>query len=203
MKHVVSLYFVLLAISNIAYAVIASYSPNTQVFVTRNSLEPDKWSSVWLIEHHIDPNAVIEVYSTGAPLSNGVALSVPQSEYKRSGGRSSFENLLIAFEWHDPVLGRLDRIVTSIETTAWNSSDDPFVQAAEQNFRCLQGRYGRACVPVRYDARFFGQLYSQHGLAGWRSVGLPLSTNHLPEKSAKEKFIQCARDQRLCLKSVS
>jgi len=320
----------LLVISGIAYAVITTFPPRAQIFVTWDSLEPDKWSSIWLIKHHIDPNAVVEVHPTGDPLGEGIAFGVPQADYKRSGNRSAFESLLIAFNQKDPILQQLGGIITAIETTSWNSPNDPLVHTVEQNFRRLQDRYGRANVPISCYAHFFDVLYTQladasglgvlnqsliqavnnqsceqaqsmverkranrvkevaigqllseialnktvvfvdtrepaeflkshipgainipmrdlnqniyeqlrqadrvisycvkdfrgyevarqmldngvnkvvvmkpHGLSGWQSMGLPMTSDSLPEKVAKEQLIQCARDQQLCLKSAS
>lgn len=319
-----------LALSSVAYAIIASLTPLPKTFVTWDSLEPDKWSSIWLIKNYIDPNAVIEVHPTGDPLSGGIAFGVPQAEYKRSGNQSTFESLLLGFEQQDPVLQHLGRIITAIETTLWNSPNDPLVHTVEQNFRRLQDRYGRAYVPMSCYAHFFDVLYASlaestmplivnqslsqavndqsceqgpnlaerkranrvkevsidqllseialdknvvfvdtrepaefqkshipgainipmrdlnqrvyeqlkqadrvisycvkdfrgyevarqmrdngvhnvavmkpHGLSGWQSLGLPLTSSDLPEKTAKEQLAQCARDQQLCLTSAS
>ncbi|ODS23282.1 hypothetical protein AB835_09685 [Candidatus Endobugula sertula] len=148
-----------LILSGIAYAVISSRETSTPTFVTWESLEPDKWSSIWLIKHYIDPQAVIEVYPTGDPLGQGVMFGVPQADYKRSNGQSTFESLLVGFNQQDPVLKKLGSIITTIETTAWNVANDPWVHTVEQNFRRLQDRYSRIYVPVSCYGHFFDVLY--------------------------------------------
>jgi len=150
----------LLAIFSIAYTVITTMSVPAKTFVTWDSLEPDKWSSIWLIKNHIDPAAVVEVRPTGSRLDGGVAFGVPQAEYKRSGNQSTFESLLLGFNQQDPVLEKLGRIITAIETTSWNSANDPLVHTVEQNFRRLQDRYGRVYVPSSCYGHFFDVLYT-------------------------------------------
>jgi len=153
-------FFGLLAVSSIAYAVISSIDSSAKTFVTWDSLEPDKWSSIWLIKHHIDPAAVVEVYPTGDPLDSGIAFGVPEAVYKRSGRQSTFESLLLGFNQQDPVLKKLGSIITAIETTSWNSANDPLTHTVEQNFRRLQDRYGRAYVPISCYGNFFDVLYT-------------------------------------------
>jgi len=149
----------LLGLSSIAYALMSKLDPSTNNFVTWDSLEPDKWSSIWLIKTHIDPDASIEVRPTGDPLGGGILFGVPKASYKRSGNQSTFESLLIGFEQQDPALKRLGAIITAIETTAWNVASDPTVHTVEQNFRRLQDKYGRAYVPISCYGHFFNVLY--------------------------------------------
>jgi len=158
--HVKRFFFlsVLIALSGVAYALISSV-PTVQKFVTWDSLEPDKWSTIWLIKKHINPNAVIEILPTGSELSDGIAFGVPQAQYKRSSDSSTFENILLAFDKNDPVLREFGKIITEIETTSWSTANDPIVHIVEQNFRRLQDRYGRAYVPVSCYAHFFDVLY--------------------------------------------
>ena len=151
----------LIVVSSIAYAVKFELGSSINIFVTWDSLEPDKWSSIWLIKTHIDPNAEIEVRPTGDPLAKGIAFGVPDAPYKRSGNQSTFENLLTGFEEFDPTLVQLGKIITAIETTAWNAPGDPYVHTVEQNFRRLQDKYGRAFVPVSCYGHFFNVLYNE------------------------------------------
>jgi len=67
----------LLTVSSIAYAVIAKRDTSASKFVTRDSLEPDTWSSICLITQHIAPHTVIEVRPTGGPF-----FGIPQAQYK-------------------------------------------------------------------------------------------------------------------------
>ncbi len=161
MRRYFFLSLTMLLASSIAYAVISLDQPPAQKFITWDSLEPDKWSSIWLIKRYIDTNAIVEVRSTGDSVDGGIAFGVPQAEYKRSGNRSTFESLLAAFDQQDPTLQHLGRIITAIETTSWNTANDPLVHTIEQNFRRLQDYYGRAYVPIHCYAHFFDVVYAQ------------------------------------------
>ena len=163
MKRSFSLFWAiaLLATLSAVYAAVAPHSSTTPTFVTWNSLEPDKWSSIWLIRRHINSDATIEVHPAGDPLGDGIPFGVPQAEYKRSGTHSAFESLLVGFDQQDAALQRMGRIITAIETTAWSAPSDPEVHIVEQSFRRLQDRYGRAYVPIGCYGHFFDVLYTQ------------------------------------------
>lgn len=162
------------AISSIAYAVITSRPPPPQVFATWDSLEPDKWSSIWLIKHYIDPNAIVEVRPTGDSLHGSIPFGVPQAQYKRTSERSTFESLIVGFNLNDAILSRMGHIINTIETTSWNTPNDPVVHVVEQNFRRLQDKYGRAYVPISCYSHFFDALYTSlshsEGLDGLNSA---------------------------------
>lgn len=114
----------LLGLIAVLSVVITQSRTPTPLFTTWDSLEPDKWSSIWLIKRHIAPNAVIEVRPTGDPLIESVTFGVPQAQYKRSSNQSTFESLLAGFDQQDRTLKRLGKIITAIETTAWNTTND-------------------------------------------------------------------------------
>lgn len=153
----------LLVISSIVYAVISQIESSTRIFVTWDSLEPDKWSSIWLIKNHIDPEASIEVRPIGDPLDGGIAFGVPDAGYRRSGTGSTFESLLVGFNQQDSTLKRFGQIITAIETTSWNTANNPLAYTVEQNFRRLQDAYDRIYVPIGCYGHFFDVLYK--GLA--------------------------------------
>ncbi len=150
---------IILVVSSIARAVSISMHDKAQTFATWDSLEPDKWSSIWLIKKHIDSNVNIEVRPTGTPLDGYMTFGVPQAKYRRSGNRSTFEALLKGYQQTDPILLRMGKLITQIETTSWNTANDPFAYTIEQNFRYLQDRFNRFDVPVNCYAHFFDVLY--------------------------------------------
>lgn len=184
MKRFITLICIgLLAASSVTYGVISQIKSSARTFVTWESLEPDKWSSIWLIKNHIDKNAIIEVHPTGDVLGEGTAFGIPNAAYKRSGKQSTFESLLIGFGQQDPTLKRLGEIITAIETTAWNAASDPFVYTVEQNFRRLQDRYGRAYVPISCYGHFFDVLYESL-LSNTDAEGLHQSLNQAVENQS-------------------
>ena len=138
-KWVITLFCVtLLGLVAVLSVVITQSRTPTPLFTTWDSLEPDKWSSIWLIKRHIAPYAIIEVRPTGDPSIEGVTFGVPQAQYKRSSNQSTFEILLAGFDQQDRTLQRLGNIITAIETTAWNTANDPLVYLIEQQFRLLR-----------------------------------------------------------------
>ncbi|MBX2809171.1 MAG: chromate resistance protein [Cellvibrionaceae bacterium] len=171
-KHwMLSACIALLTLSGLAYVLVQSIDsqsvdgtdrPDTsRTFVTWDSLEPDKWASIWLINTHIDPQAAIEIRPTGDTLTGGIAFGVPEAQYKRSANQSAFASLLAGFQQTDSVLQQVAEIITAIETTAWNTASDPRVAVVEQHFRRLQDRYSRVSVPVSCYGHFFDVLYQQ------------------------------------------
>ena len=183
-KWVITLFCVtLLGLVAVLSVVITQSRTPTPLFTTWDSLEPDKWSSIWLIKRHIAPNAIIEVRPTGDPFIEGVTFGVPQAKYKRSSNQSTFESLLAGFDQQDRTLQRLGKIITAIETTAWNTANDPMVYLIEQQFRLLQDRYSRVNVPLGCYGHFFDVLYDQ------------LLTN-VDRKQLQQKLGQAINDQQ-------
>jgi len=125
-----------------------------------DGLEPDRWSSIWLIKRHIDPTAEISIVPVGAQINNAVSIATPNSEIKRTHGFSNYENMVKAFsKTSDAGLMRLGRIINEIEISPWRSPT-PAVAVVEQQFRELQFKYNRIDVPYDCYAGFFDTLYA-------------------------------------------
>lgn len=150
----------LLTASSLTYAVVGFSDTADSTYVTWESLEPDNWSSIWLIKRHIEPSAAIEIRPTGDSLSGGVAFGVPGAKYKRTADLSTFQSLLTQLDQSDAVLQQMGAILYAIETTSWYSGEDSRVDSVERHFRRLQDRHGRAYVPVSCYGHFFDTLYS-------------------------------------------
>lgn len=150
----------ILTASGLTYAVVGFSDTTDSTYVTWESLEPDNWSSIWLIKRHINPNATVEIRPTGDSLSGGVAFGVPEANYRRTADHSTFQSLLTHLDQPDAVLQQMGSILYAIETTSWYSGEDPKVDSVERHFRQLQDRYGRTYVPVSCYGHFFDTLYS-------------------------------------------
>ncbi len=157
----------LLVVSGSIYSSLLP-SQRTVTFVTWESLEPDKWASIWLIKRYINPDSTIEVRQTGAPLADGIAFGVPDSKYMRSGSGSTFESLLDGFAVDNKGLAKMGEIITAIETTAWATANDPLANTVEHYFRRLQDKYARRLVPVDCYGQFFDALFE--GLGNSQSI---------------------------------
>ncbi len=130
-------------------------------YYTWDGLEPDKWGSVWLLKRHIDPASKLSIVPPGAQMKDAVAIDTPQAQYKRSGGRSTFENMTLAFGHEtDPVLVKIGSIIKELEISAW-TRNSPLTSVVEQQFRALQYQYNRVDVPTACYSGFFDQLYTQ------------------------------------------
>ncbi len=128
-------------------------------YYTWDGLEPDRWSSIWLLKRHLDPSAEISIVPVGAQVNNATAIATPKSTVRRTHGFSNYENMVKAFEKTDDVgLMRIGKMINEIEISPWKSST-PAVAVVEQKFRELQFKYNRVDVPYDCYAGFFDVLY--------------------------------------------
>ena len=131
-----------------------------QSYYTWDGLEPDRWSSIWLLKRHLDPAAEISILPVGGQLSNASAIATPNAEIKRTHGFSNYENMLSASDKSDDIgLLRIGKLINEIEISPWKSST-PVVSVVENQFRELQLRYNRTDVPHECYAGFFDVLYA-------------------------------------------
>ncbi|HFD31673.1 MAG TPA: hypothetical protein ENJ28_03005 [Gammaproteobacteria bacterium] len=128
-------------------------------YYTWEGLEPDRWSSVWLLKRHIDTSSEISILPVGAQINNAIAIATPKSKVKRTHGFSNYENMVKAYnKSSDAGLIRLGKIINEIEISPWRSST-PAVAVVETQFRALQLKYNRIDVPYDCYAGFFDVLY--------------------------------------------
>ena len=132
----------------------------TQRYFSWDGLEPDRWSSIWLLKRHINSSAEISIVPVGAQINNATAIATPKSEVKRTHGFSNFENMVKAYDkTNDIGLMRIGQFINELEISPWRSST-PAVAVVEQQFRALQYKYNRVDVPYDCYAVFFDVLYS-------------------------------------------
>ena len=130
-----------------------------QKYYTWDGLEPDRWSSIWLLKRHVDPSAEMSILPVGAQINDATAIATPKSKIKRTHGFSNFENMVKAYDkTGDAGLMRIGKIINEIEISPWRSST-PAVAVVEQQFRELQFKYNRIDVPYDCYAGFFDILY--------------------------------------------
>lgn len=140
-------------------ACFGSSEQKAKRYYSWEGLEPDRWSSIWLLKRHIDPAAEILILPVGAQISNAIAIATSKSKIKRTHGFSNYENMVKAFEkTSDTGLMRIGKIINEIEISPWRSST-PAVAVVEQKFRELQFKYNRIDVPYECYSGFFDILY--------------------------------------------
>ena len=151
----------LLLFASMLASCIDNPSQKPKQYYTWDGLEPDKWGSVWLLKRHIDPASRLSIVPPGAEIKDAVAIDTPKAKYKRSGGNSTFENMIVGFGYDgDPVLVKIGGIIKELEVSAW-TSNSPLTSVVEQQFRALQYQYNRVDVPTVCYSGFFDQLYAQ------------------------------------------
>ena len=91
--------------------------PSTQFqsrrWVTRPRPSIDRLSSAWLIRRFIDPFATFGFTLDPAP--DDVPFDMPGIGFTHQGVMCTFETLVAAFHSHNPVVGRLSRIVHDLD----------------------------------------------------------------------------------------
>ena len=131
----------------------------SQQYYTWDGLEPDRWSSIWLLKRHIDSTAEISILPVGSQVNNAIAIATPTSDVKRTHGFSNYENMLKASASADDAgLRRIGKIINEIEISPWSYST-PAVAVVEKQFRELQFKYNRVDVPYGCYSGFFDVLY--------------------------------------------
>lgn len=90
-----------------------------QTYVTRESLEPDKLASIWLIKRHVDKEARFVFVAAGIPLTNGIPFDTPEAEFRRYAKLSCFESILKRHQITDPALRHIGELIHDIEINYW------------------------------------------------------------------------------------
>lgn len=96
-------------------------------WVTWERVGIDRMGSAWLIQRHIDPEAVFTFVPRGTqpPPELGEPFDIPGARFSHHRGRATFHSLLAAHPLKDPVLERLARIIDEADT-----AQDAFVEPA-------------------------------------------------------------------------
>jgi hypothetical protein len=90
-----------------------------RTYVTRESLEPDKLASMWLIQRHVDAMARFVFVADGIPFTNGIPFDTPEAEYRRYANLSCFESILKANSLTNAALRRMGDLMHDIEVNYW------------------------------------------------------------------------------------
>lgn len=157
-------------------------------YITWDSLEPDKWASVWLIKK-INPDADIVIRPVGAPINEGIPFGVPEAHLKRSHGVSLYESVLTGFEVSDPELMAIGQMIHDIEIMPWDQDSNVHSADLELAFRELQERFPQRYVPIACYSEFFDSAYRLLKARAPREEWLQLG-----EKSASGKDCAMATD---------
>ena len=95
-------------------------------YVTRNSLEPDKVASIWLIQRFVDQQATFVFAAEGIPLTNGIPFDTPEADYRRYATLSCFESILEKQRLgNNAGLRRLGDLIHDVEINYWGEKRFP------------------------------------------------------------------------------
>jgi len=143
-------------------SVVASNLP-AKNFQTIESLEPDIWASVWLIDRVAGGAVSTLVEADPSPRKGYLSFGFRGADIFNPKG-SNYKELLSRLGVEDPVLASLGDLVANVENLGWQVQKNDNVSEFETEFRRMQAVYGRYWVPVGCYKHFFDQYYEQ--LAG-------------------------------------
>ena len=132
-------------------------------YQTNESLEPDIWASVWLIDRVLGVDGSILVEAESRKRIGYTSYGYPGADIYTVKG-SHYKLLVEKLEINDPVLTQLGDLVAGVEDLGWQSQNNVSVASFEADFRKLQASYGRYWVPVGCYKEFFDGYYNK--LAG-------------------------------------
>jgi len=132
-------------------------------FITWESREMDTWASVWLINQYIAPGAHVKIRPTGSPTQEGIAFALPDAQFKKTNGRSTFESLVSHYNIDAPEVKAIAGLIRAIEVAPWANSGDHLARQVENAFRGMDKQFRPGKVPVScYQSFFSGLAKSLH-----------------------------------------
>jgi len=91
---------------------------------TWENMEVDKCASAWLLKRHVDDRAEFVFFPVGELVTGAIAFDTPDAELRRTGTRSTFENILAINGINDTCLDRIAAIIHQLEVSSWESMRD-------------------------------------------------------------------------------
>ena len=90
-----------------------------QLYVTWETLEPDKLASIWLIKRFIDTEARFSFVPKDTLITNGIPFDTPDAEFRRYQALSCFQSILQKHAITNAALLRIGEITHDIEINYW------------------------------------------------------------------------------------
>ena len=156
-------------IVKLVLAVVLSYSgmislshasdDTVEEFLTQETLEPDIWASVWLINKVLGNKATVVVEPTPRTNRNRTSFGFLGADIFSTKG-SHYAMLLEILDANNSTLTELGKIVAGVEDLGWQADANQSVSRFEAEFRKLQSSHGRYWVPLGCYKSFFDNLYA-------------------------------------------
>ncbi len=155
----------------------------TSKYISWQGIEPDKWSSFWLIKRYISPKAFFQLVPPNSEPPegySGILLDMPGALINRSKDTSLFAQINDLLPEEHPELEYIEQIIYDVEVNVWERPRHPHSTWFESMFRSLQERYQKESVPSECYLLFFDQLAE---IAKKTNISADLYQNALTLKS--------------------
>jgi hypothetical protein len=96
-----------------------AYQYNNHLYSTWNNLEVDKCAAAWLLLKFVDSRAIFRFYPEGELIKAGIPFDTPDSRFRRTHNRTSFEAVADIFKISDPKVTKMADIIRDIELNIW------------------------------------------------------------------------------------
>lgn len=133
----------------------------TNKYISWQGIEPDKWSTFWLIKRYISPKAFFQLIPPNSEPPegyNGILLDMPGAPINRSKDTSLFAQINDLLPEQHSELEYIEQIIYDVEVNVWEKPKHPHSMWFESMFRSLQERYQKESVPAECYLLFFDQL---------------------------------------------
>jgi len=84
-------------------------------YYTRSGIEVDKCASCWLIKKFVDRDAVFLIVPTDSILPKAIPFDLPEVEFSRKNGLTTYDAILQKYNLNDPALLRIAGLVKDAE----------------------------------------------------------------------------------------
>ena len=144
-------------------ALVAVAGEDVQVtpraFATWQVFEADKLAAIWLIRKYINPVAAILVCPRGEAVDTAVMFDTPESQFKRTFNKTTFQALREHFRVKDPKLDNISRIVHDIEINTWGQKAYAATPAVNRRVLEIIEHAGSDTASMRMGCQLFDSLY--------------------------------------------
>jgi len=133
---------------------------STRHYLSWQGIEPDKWSSIWLIKRYISDQAFFQMIppNTFMPDSKAIRFDMPNAMLNRTPEEALFSQIKLLLPSSFRELEYLEKIIYDIEVNVWEKPKHPHSVWFEAMFRALQERYQKDLVPSECYLLFFDRV---------------------------------------------
>lgn len=131
------------------------------VFYTWEGFEVDKCASIWLISRFVDQDAAIKIIPREEMLPEGIPFDIPDARFRRYHNMSTFDSILRHYNFQDPRLKYLARIINDIELNIWEKKVCPETGAVQSAVNAIILDAKSNNTVIEKSRAYFDSLYEQ------------------------------------------